>query len=227
MINEILSSICADVTHIICKTAEYAQYYATMDIYVLHITWTASVCLPEVTTRATCNPRSAHRSKFAKNVAKTCLAHLWFSFTPLKCIFYIWLDSLLRGWWGTGTGSPEKLWMPHPWRHSKPGCMGPWAAWSIGRQPCLWQEGWSSMIFKVSFQKNEGEMWREKGLEHSSYEEQLKEQRFFSLEKWRLWGDFVALYNYMNAGCCKVSISPETNNRTRGNGFKLQQDGLR
>ena len=58
-------------------------------------------------------------------------------------------------------------------------------------------------------------------------EEQLKEQRFFSLEKWRLWGDFVALYNYMNAGCCKVSISPETNNRTRGNGFKLQQDGLR
>ena len=23
---------------------------------------------------------------------------------------------------------PEKLWMPHSWRHSRPGWMGPWAA---------------------------------------------------------------------------------------------------
>ena len=23
---------------------------------------------------------------------------------------------------------PEKLWVPHPWRHIRPGCMGPWAA---------------------------------------------------------------------------------------------------
>jgi len=27
----------------------------------------------------------------------------------------------LREWWGTGTGCPEKLWMPHPWRQSRPG----------------------------------------------------------------------------------------------------------
>ena len=25
---------------------------------------------------------------------------------------------------------PERLWMPHPWRCSRPGWMGPWAAWS-------------------------------------------------------------------------------------------------
>ena len=31
----------------------------------------------------------------------------------------------LRGWWGTGTDCPEKLWMPHPWRCSRPGRMGP------------------------------------------------------------------------------------------------------
>jgi len=31
---------------------------------------------------------------------------------------------------GAGTGCPEKLWMPHPWRCSRPGWMGPWAAWS-------------------------------------------------------------------------------------------------
>ena len=40
-----------------------------------------------------------------------------------------------------------ELWMPHPWRCSKPGWMGPWAAWSGirygGWQSCLQQGGWS------------------------------------------------------------------------------------
>ena len=27
-----------------------------------------------------------------------------------------------------GTHCPKKLWMPHLWRHSRPGWMGPWAA---------------------------------------------------------------------------------------------------
>ena len=48
---------------------------------------------------------------------------------------------------------PERLWMPHPWRHSRPGWMGPWAAWSGikcgGWWPCLWQGGWSFMILEV------------------------------------------------------------------------------
>jgi len=25
-----------------------------------------------------------------------------------------------RGWWCSGTGCPRRLWMPHPWRHSRP-----------------------------------------------------------------------------------------------------------
>jgi len=32
----------------------------------------------------------------------------------------------------TGTGCPRRLWMPHPWRHSRPGWMWRWAAWSGG-----------------------------------------------------------------------------------------------
>jgi len=36
-------------------------------------------------------------------------------------------------------GYLEKLWMPHPWRFSSSGWMGPWAAWSGGWQPYLWQ----------------------------------------------------------------------------------------
>ena len=33
-------------------------------------------------------------------------------------------NSSLRGWWGTGTGCPEKVWMLHPWRCSGPGLVG-------------------------------------------------------------------------------------------------------
>ena len=36
----------------------------------------------------------------------------------------------------TGTGCPRRLWMPHPWRHSRPGWMWLWAAWSAGWWPC-------------------------------------------------------------------------------------------
>jgi len=35
--------------------------------------------------------------------------------------------------WDTGTGYPEKLWLPPPWKCSRPGCMGLWATWSGGR----------------------------------------------------------------------------------------------
>jgi len=35
-------------------------------------------------------------------------------------------DRLVMCW----NSCPERLWMPHPWRCSRPGWMGPWAAWS-------------------------------------------------------------------------------------------------
>ena len=53
---------------------------------------------------------------------------------------------LLWEWWGAGTAAQRGCGCPvHPWRCSRPGWMGPWAAWSGikcgGWWPCLWQGG--------------------------------------------------------------------------------------
>jgi len=104
--------------------------------------------------------RIAHQNWLPGFSKQQCRFHVGFFFNWKLC--YINLNSCsnrshssckLWEWWGAGTDWKERLWMPRPWRCSRPGWMEPWAAWAGikwgGWWPCLWQRGWRFVILEV------------------------------------------------------------------------------
>lgn len=68
-----------------------------------------------------------------------------------------------------------------------------------------------------------------KGLENKTYKEQRKERELFYLEKRKLSGDLITIYNYLKESCSEAGISlfPQmTRDRTQGNGLNCTMEIL-
>ncbi|KAM4787236.1 triadin isoform 4-T4 [Cyanocitta cristata] len=78
-------------------------------------------------------------------------------------------------------------------------------------------------------QVHRGDIKLTTGLEHISYENRLREMGQFSLEKRRLRGYLITVFQYLKGACKRAKeglFTMACSDRTRGNGFKLKEVGF-
>jgi len=101
-----------------------------------------------------------------------------------------------------GKALARRLWMPHPCRHSRPGWMWLWAAWSAGWWPCTQQEGWNWMSIAVLFTPGHSMIpWFYDSMAFPFYRN-LPVLFFFNK-----WGQRAVLV-WDNQSCVNLSVTP-------------------
>ncbi|RMC01664.1 hypothetical protein DUI87_21677 [Hirundo rustica rustica] len=89
----------------------------------------------------------------------------------------------------------------------------------------VWLDLKGCVHFWVSQSKRDTELLV-RGLEHKPYEERLRELGLFSLEKRRLRGNLITLYDFWKCGCRQLGVGlslQAATDRMRGYSLKLCQ----
>ncbi|GAB0189255.1 phosphatidate cytidylyltransferase 1 [Grus japonensis] len=102
-----------------------------------------------------------------------------------------------------------QCWVPHLGHNNPMQCYRLGEEWL---ESCLVEKAWFwaphyRKHIEVLERVQRKAMKLEKGLEHKSDEEQLRELGLFSLEKRSLRGDLITLSNYLKGGCSQVGVS--------------------
>lgn len=115
---------------------------------------------------------------------------------------------LLWGWWDTGTGHPKELWISHLWKQLRPGWIGLWANWSIGKFPAHGTGVWMRLFLR--FFPTQTTLWFHQTLPTSTqkFTQFTKHGNIFPLDKEQNHSNPVgtSLQHWSNFFSCQIIL---------------------